>query len=123
MEEERSMDFLNLRPEDTDILKTYLTPEQTQLLQQGSEVNLTFTAEWTMQLDVIVCQASFYHYSVVLFNLPCSQNSNLNKEMDRIQEYCRNVAQHTNTESLGKELILMRDSFLNPRPSKSETGT
>ena len=65
MEEERSMDFLNLRPEDTDILKTYLTPEQTQLLHQGSEVNLTFTAEWTIQLDVIVCQASFYHCSVV----------------------------------------------------------
>jgi len=58
-----------------------------------------------------------------LFNLPCSQNSILNKEMDRIQEYCQNVAQQTNAESLGKELILMRDSFLNPRPSKSETGT
>ena len=65
MEEERSMDFLNLRPEDTDILKTYLTPEQTQLLHQGSEVNLTFTAEWTIQLDVIVCQSRFYHCSVV----------------------------------------------------------
>ena len=38
--------------------------------------------------------------------------------MDRIQEYCQNVAQQTNAESLGKELILMRDSFLNPRPQK-----
>ena len=54
MEEERVVNFLNLRPENADALRTYLTPEQMQLVQKGSGVDSTFTAEWTKQLENIV---------------------------------------------------------------------
>lgn len=54
MEEERVVNFLNLRPENADALRTYLTPEQAQLVQKGSEMDSTFTAEWTKQLENIV---------------------------------------------------------------------
>ena len=54
MEEERVVNFLNLRPENADALRTYLTPEQTQLVQKDSGVDSTFTAEWTKQLENIV---------------------------------------------------------------------
>ena len=62
MEEERVVDFLNLRPENVDALKTYLTPEQTRLAQQGSGVDFTFTAEWTKQLENIVMMISARRY-------------------------------------------------------------
>jgi len=62
MEEERVVDFLNLRPENVDALKTYLTPEQTRLAQQGSGVDFTFTAEWTKQLENIVMMISSRRY-------------------------------------------------------------
>ena len=83
MEEERSIDFLNLRSEDADVLTTYLTPEQTQHLQQGSEVNLDFTDECSKQLEGIMCRAI--------------------QEKDRIQDYCENVARQISAESVGKQ--------------------
>ena len=78
MEEERVVNFLNLRPENADALRTYLTPEQTQLVQKDSGVDSTFTAEWTKQLENIT--------------------STLNREMNRIQGYCQRVAEQITAE-------------------------
>ena len=67
MEEERVVDFLNLRPENVDALRTYLTPEQTRLAQQGSGVDSTFTAEWTKQLENIVMMISSCRYIILFY--------------------------------------------------------
>lgn len=67
MEEERVVDFLNLRPENVDALRTYLTPEQTRLAQQGSGVDSTFTAEWTKQLENIVMMISSCCYIILFY--------------------------------------------------------
>ena len=54
---QKHIDFLNLTPENIEALRSYLTPEQLEILEQATTVDSSFVPKVTLQLDDIVSES------------------------------------------------------------------